>query len=265
MATYLEPRRTDDLYRPSSIINDIWTYIKDAKILLADLTGKNPNVFYELGLAHALAKPVILITELIGDIPFGLRALRVIEYEKNAPDWGTILAAKIESAIREVLSSPLAAVLPAFLNVSESNSDKTVTPHEREIIEIKQELDLLRREVMRQQDTTLLMEDRRSFARHFEDSALIRKYKDISDVNVKNNSSSSREMPRIGSIVLGDIKSVKTYDNIIEKISEHTGLSSAASATLLKQIVAASEGRKGDQEPAERIGDRTFIASDESQ
>jgi len=48
-------------------------------VLLADLTGKNPNVFYELGLAHALAKPVILIAETLDDIPFDLRALRVIQ------------------------------------------------------------------------------------------------------------------------------------------------------------------------------------------
>src|SRR5690349_20368297 len=56
-AAGLEPKRADDLYRPSTIINDIWSYTQSAKIILADLTGKNPNVFYELGLAHALAKP----------------------------------------------------------------------------------------------------------------------------------------------------------------------------------------------------------------
>jgi hypothetical protein len=62
----LDPNRADDLYRPSAIVNDIWSYTKNAKIILADLTGKNPNVFYELGLAHALAKPAILVTESFG-------------------------------------------------------------------------------------------------------------------------------------------------------------------------------------------------------
>jgi hypothetical protein len=57
----LHPCRADDWYRPSAIVNDIWAYTKSAKLILADLTGKNPNVFYELGLAHALAKPAILI------------------------------------------------------------------------------------------------------------------------------------------------------------------------------------------------------------
>ncbi|HEX3745946.1 MAG TPA: hypothetical protein VHW09_18520 [Bryobacteraceae bacterium] len=58
-AANLEPHRADDLFRPSTIVNDIWAYTRKAKLLLADLTGKNPNVFYELGLAHALAKPVV--------------------------------------------------------------------------------------------------------------------------------------------------------------------------------------------------------------
>src|SRR5688500_9412198 len=83
----LTPHRADDLYRPSAIVHDIWDYTKQSRIVLADLTGKNPNVFYELGLAHALAKPAILVAQSMDDIPFDLRALRIILYDKNAPDW----------------------------------------------------------------------------------------------------------------------------------------------------------------------------------
>lgn len=143
----LEPHRADDLYRPSTIVNDIWAYTQQAKIVLADLTGRNPNVFYELGLAHALAKPAILVTETIDDVPFDLRALRIIEYDKNAPDWGSILKGKIETAIKEILESPVQAVLPAFLSVKESRDRPTVTLSEKKIIEIRKDLDMLRREV----------------------------------------------------------------------------------------------------------------------
>jgi hypothetical protein len=148
-ASGLAPHRADDLYRPSTIINDIWAYTRRAKLLVADLTGKNPNVFYELGLAHALAKPVILVAESMDDIPFDLRALRVIVYEKNDPQWGALLKAKIEASIKEVLGAPQEAVLPAFLHVRESNTTPKVTAREKDLIEIKQEMDLLRREVRR--------------------------------------------------------------------------------------------------------------------
>jgi len=148
-ATNLEPHRADDLYRPSTIVHDIWAYTRRAKLLVADLTGKNPNVFYELGLAHALGKPAILIAESMDDIPFDLRALRVIVYEKNHPRWGELLQAKVEASIKEVLAAPQEAVLPAFLEVRESSSAPKVTAREKDIIEIKQDIDLLRREVRR--------------------------------------------------------------------------------------------------------------------
>jgi len=95
----LVPTRADDLSRSSAIINDIWSFTKKAKIVLADLTGQNPNVFYELGLAHALAKPVVLIASSIDDVPFDLRALRVLIYDNNDPHWGESLKKEIAKAI----------------------------------------------------------------------------------------------------------------------------------------------------------------------
>jgi len=148
-AAGLLPCRADDLYRPSTIIHDIWTYTQSAKLVLADLSGKNANVFYELGLAHALAKPAILITESMEDVPFDLRALRVLEYNKNEPRWGEVLQEKITTSIMEVLQAPLQSVLPAFLNVKPDSKSKTVTESEKQFLELKRELDLLRNEVSR--------------------------------------------------------------------------------------------------------------------
>lgn len=144
----LVPRRADDLYRPSAIVHDIWAYTRRCRIVLADLTGKNPNVFYELGLAHAIAKPAILVTESIADVPFDLRALRVIEYNKHAPNWGQVLRQKIESSIREVLESPLVSVLPSFLEVAKEPR-QLVSEHQKEFIEIRQELERMRGELRR--------------------------------------------------------------------------------------------------------------------
>ena len=148
-AAGLDPKRADDLMRPSTIVHDIWAYTCDAKIILADLTGQNPNVFYELGLAHAVAKPAILLTESLSDVPFDLRALRVIEFSKSAPDWGAELKEQIEQSLKEVLQSPLESVLPAFLNVRDGTKKPVVAEHEKELIEIRQDIERLRREVAR--------------------------------------------------------------------------------------------------------------------
>lgn len=149
VAAGLEPHRADDLYRPSTIINDIWSYTQRSKIILADLSGKNPNVFYELGLAHALAKPAILITESVDDVPFDLRGLRILDYNKNAPRWGEILSEKIAKSIGEVLSTPLQSVVPAFLSIKPESKHKVVSESEKQYLELRQEVELLRNEVLR--------------------------------------------------------------------------------------------------------------------
>lgn len=146
-AAGLEPCRADDLYRPSTIVTDIWSYTQSAKLILADLTGKNPNVFYELGLAHALAKPAILVTESMDDVPFDLRALRVLEYDKNIPNWGEILQKKITKSIQELLESPLQAVLPAFLEVKRDAKPIIVSENDKSILELRHEIEQLRREL----------------------------------------------------------------------------------------------------------------------
>jgi hypothetical protein len=143
-AAGLVPRRADDLYRPSAIVHDIWTLTKTATIVLAELSGKNPNVFYELGLAHAIARPAILVTQTMDDVPFDLRALRVIVYDRNRPDWGADLKNSIEASIREVLTSPTKSVLPSFLQIDDSHR-LSVTAADKELIALRQDVDLLKR------------------------------------------------------------------------------------------------------------------------
>lgn len=75
--------RGDDFFTPGVIMQDVFREVENADYLIADLTNKNANVFYELGYAHALKKPVVLITQQILDIPFDLRHHRVIGYENT--------------------------------------------------------------------------------------------------------------------------------------------------------------------------------------
>ena len=69
-----------DLDNQQNILQDIVEGIYQANIVIADLTGLNPNVFYELGLAHAMNKKVIIITQDLGELPFDIKSYRAIEY-----------------------------------------------------------------------------------------------------------------------------------------------------------------------------------------
>ena len=74
-----------------NILKDILQNINDSDVIIADLTGLNPNVFYELGIAHTLNKKVIIITEDINSLPFDLKSYRAKEYNKNYIEFEKLL------------------------------------------------------------------------------------------------------------------------------------------------------------------------------
>jgi hypothetical protein len=107
----LTPIRADtDIFATGKIIDQIWTGLKRAKVLVAELTGRNPNVLYELGLAHALHKPVVLISSNEADVPFDVRHVRVIYYELTDPFWGEKLIAKVAENIVSAIKNPNEAI-----------------------------------------------------------------------------------------------------------------------------------------------------------
>ena len=118
----LIPRIADDIYGPGDIMRDIWNLTKEAKVVLAVLTGKNPNVFYELGLAHGMKIPVIIVTQSRDDVPFDLRPVRNIVYDKDDPNWGEILQVNISKYIKKTLNSSQKQNLPGFIEVDEDSA-----------------------------------------------------------------------------------------------------------------------------------------------
>lgn len=97
----LNALRADDLYG-QNIMEDVWKGILQSSIIIADITGRNANVFYELGIAHTLGKNVILLTQNVKDIPFDLNVYRHIVYNTSIPG-GDDLKERLGNAIKEYL------------------------------------------------------------------------------------------------------------------------------------------------------------------
>jgi hypothetical protein len=74
--------RADDICRPGAIYQDIFNEIVDSDVVVVDIspTEKNENVFYELGLSHALRKPTILLADKSRELPFDVSGFRVVFY-----------------------------------------------------------------------------------------------------------------------------------------------------------------------------------------
>ncbi len=104
-------RADADIYGTGKIIDQIWSGINSAKVLVAELTKRNPNVLYELGLAHALKKPVVLVSSNEEDVPFDVKHVRVIYYDVNDPFWGSKLIDKVAENIVSALKNPKEAML----------------------------------------------------------------------------------------------------------------------------------------------------------
>lgn len=92
--------RAKDIWEHSTVIQDVFSLIFKAHIVVCDFTGKNPNVFYEAGIAHTLGKHVVPITQAAADIPFDLQHHRYQPYLNNAEgrsDLHTALSARFWS------------------------------------------------------------------------------------------------------------------------------------------------------------------------
>ena len=83
-ATGFQCLRADDIWDDSTVIQDVFSLIFRSYIVVCDFSGRNPNVFYEAGIAHTLGKHVIPITQSAEDIPFDLRHHRYALYLNNS-------------------------------------------------------------------------------------------------------------------------------------------------------------------------------------
>lgn len=96
-------QRADDMWEHSTVIQDIFSLIFRSTIVVCDFSGRNPNVFYEAGIAHTLGKHVIPLARSEDDIPFDLRHHRYLQYLNNTQgleDLSTGLAKRL-ATLRE--------------------------------------------------------------------------------------------------------------------------------------------------------------------
>ena len=114
-ADHLEPvvsemglrcKRADDIFTSRNIIEDIWSNIAKSRMIIADLSDRNPNVFYEIGIAHTIGKDVILITDKDDDVPFDVSHIRFFNY-KSTPRGMKEFENKLRLIIKETLKSSL--------------------------------------------------------------------------------------------------------------------------------------------------------------
>ena len=109
--------RADEIAEPGIITNQIIRHVVDTPLVIADLTGQNPNVFYELAIRHYIGKPLVQIINKGEDIPFDIKLMRTIQVDHR--DLDSVKKAKIEikkqiqslEKSSSILESPISVAL----------------------------------------------------------------------------------------------------------------------------------------------------------
>ena len=149
----LEVVRADEIFTANPILDDILNAIEEATVIIADISGKNPNVFYELGMSHMLKKPqtVMITHDAFERVPFDVSHFRIIKYENTISgkvnyeeqlkrtlknilrDYRTIYKNEFEVIINVMVSSK--QTMSLYILLALAKSPKPLGPYEKLVAE----------------------------------------------------------------------------------------------------------------------------------
>ncbi len=138
-----EAIRADQISEPGLITSQVIQHVVEDPLVIADLTGRNPNVFYELALRHAVKRPVVQIIHATESIPFDVAASRTIHVDHHDLDSAARAKEEIIRQIRSVERNPVDVDTPISVAIelqSLRQSDNPLEKSNAEIITMLQDL-----------------------------------------------------------------------------------------------------------------------------
>ncbi|WP_323783241.1 hypothetical protein [Thalassovita sp.] len=211
---YDEPTRVDRLDKPTHITTEIVQHLVSADMVIADLSGSNPNVFYELGIRHAYAKPCIMLSNWDPQPPFDVGHTNIIKYTHDDPTSHAEARDRIKHQITQ-LSGGTPVSNPVTLAEGISKLESSGDDKDQIIAALTKQMDELSGRVATVE--TASVQALRGFGRN----ALL----DISNLDEGRDflSWSSHDAPGHNKIRLAKIPSIFEFDEAAADIDEHFG------------------------------------------
>ena len=156
-AVGLEAIRADRIAKPGQITLQVIDHVLGAKAAVADLTGQNPNVYYELAVRHAAKLPVVLIAEDGEKLPFDLGQMRTIFFNHTDLKSASECRAEIQEHLRQALDGAVDSPIATTLDIRALRAGDTV---ERSVAELVTNVDGLARQMSDLQGMTLALVER---------------------------------------------------------------------------------------------------------
>ncbi len=142
-----EPQRADLMAKPGLITSQVIQKVVESELVVADLTGHNPNVFYELAIRHAVRKPLIQFMENGETIPFDIADTRTIFYGLNDLDNVDNVKKELKMNIENILKGNCEIETPISVSLELKFLRESEKPVEKALADILQSLSLLNRKI----------------------------------------------------------------------------------------------------------------------
>jgi len=139
--------RADDDQNPGDITPQIVARILEADLIVADLSGQNPNVFYEMAIAHGYKKPTVHIRREGDTIPFDVKDIRTQSYDITDPDSIEIAVAKIGEMAKYALANADKVSTPLSSAQQFAAVEASDDPVAQSNVQVMEAIDKLRQEV----------------------------------------------------------------------------------------------------------------------
>lgn len=139
-----ETVRADDIDEPGLITSQIIEYVVESDLVIADLTEKNANVFYELAVRHSLQKPTIQIIDDSSEIPFDIANTRTIQLDLSDPESVYHTQEQIRKQITSVQEGDYQVDTPISVAMTLRDLKQSTDPEERNTAEVVEEIQDLR-------------------------------------------------------------------------------------------------------------------------
>jgi len=133
---FVDPVRADQMLMPGIITSQIIERVLEDDLVIADLTGANANVFYELAIRHLIGRPVVQLIEKGEKIPFDVAASRTIEVDHRDLDSAAQARLELERQIKAVMANPDLFENPISVTADLRALRKSGDPEQRSIAEL---------------------------------------------------------------------------------------------------------------------------------
>lgn len=131
-----ETIRADKISEPGMITSQVIQHLLDDPLVIADLTGRNPNVFYELAVRHAIRKPIVQIIQTGEPIPFDVAQSRTILVDHRDLDSAAHCRDELAKQIRKVELDPIDVDTPISVAIDIQSLRQSENPLEKWSAEI---------------------------------------------------------------------------------------------------------------------------------